>query len=194
VKTFFVISGLPASGKTTVANIISQQFCLPLIDKDIILEALFDTLSDVERKRLSAASNEILKRLALSSNGAVLCSWWRHPELTTQSGTPSQWLNFEGNNIIEVFCNCPVDIAKERFIARVRHKGHKDKNEKRSMMFEQFVNTPLKPLGIGKLVKINTSEPVDELYLKHLLNTALQSYNKSLHETLTQSVANAKRS
>ena len=43
-RLLVVVSGLPASGKTTVGRVLSEGLSLPLIDKDAILEALFDSL------------------------------------------------------------------------------------------------------------------------------------------------------
>ena len=41
VKLFVVVSGLPASGKTTLARRLASVLELPLIDKDDILDRLF---------------------------------------------------------------------------------------------------------------------------------------------------------
>ena len=42
-KPFIVVSGLPGSGKTTVARTLASLLDLPVFDKDEILEQLFDT-------------------------------------------------------------------------------------------------------------------------------------------------------
>ena len=42
-RLLVVVSGLPASGKTTVGRALSHGLSLPLIDKDDILEAMFDS-------------------------------------------------------------------------------------------------------------------------------------------------------
>ena len=76
-----VVSGLPGSGKTTVGTALSRRLSMPLIDKDAILEALFDSLGcpdRVERYRLSRASDEVLYTLAEASEGAVVVNWWDH--------------------------------------------------------------------------------------------------------------------
>ena len=39
-----VLSGLPGSGKTTVARPLGEALGLPLLDKDHILEGLFESL------------------------------------------------------------------------------------------------------------------------------------------------------
>jgi len=40
MNRYVVLSGLPASGKSTLARALSQAFFLPLLDKDQFLEAL----------------------------------------------------------------------------------------------------------------------------------------------------------
>ena len=82
-----VVSGLPASGKTTVGRLVSQRLSLPLIDKDAILEAMFDSLGcrdRDERSRLSRASDEVLFTLAETSHAAVLVNWWNHDSAPTR--------------------------------------------------------------------------------------------------------------
>jgi hypothetical protein len=72
---FVVVSGLPGSGKSTVAGLLAEALQLPLIDKDAILEALFDSLGVGDRAwrgRLSRASDAILVACARNAGSAVL--------------------------------------------------------------------------------------------------------------------------
>ena len=122
-RLLIVVSGLAASGKTTVGRALNERLSLPLLDKDDILESLFDSLGcDVreQRHRLSRASDEILYRLAQSSGSAVLVNWWNHD-------TAPERLRAISGSLVEVFCECPVEVAAERFAARERHPGHLDR-------------------------------------------------------------------
>ena len=122
-RLLVVVSGLPASGKTTVGRAISPGLSLPLLDKDDILEALFDSLGcgdRDQRERLSRASDEVLLRLAGTSTAAVLVNWWNHD-------TAPARLHAISDSLVEVFCDCPVDVAAARFAARDRHPGHLDR-------------------------------------------------------------------
>jgi len=79
-RRFIVVSGLPGSGKTTLARQLAPALNLPLIDKDEILDRLFDSkgVGDAKwRRTLSRESDAILQREAASLNGAVLVSFWR---------------------------------------------------------------------------------------------------------------------
>ena len=79
-RLFAVLSGLPASGKTTVARPLAAALSLPLLDKDGILESLFESLgvsTTEERSCLSRASDRVLQNVATTSQqGAVLSSFW----------------------------------------------------------------------------------------------------------------------
>ena len=102
-RPFLLISGLPASGKTTLGHRLAHALGLPLLDKDEILEALFDGLGvgDAEwRNRLSRSADVVLQRLAGQTAGAVLASFWRHPQLTGESGTPTGWLSFLTGKVV----------------------------------------------------------------------------------------------
>jgi len=156
-----VVSGLPASGKTTLSRNLAPALSLSLIDKDDILEGLFETLGvgDADwRQRLSRASDEILERLARSSSGAVLTSFWRNPEISIHSGTPTEWIASTGQRIVEVYCVCDPEVAAQRFINRGRHRGHLDSAKRNEDVVSSLRRlAAVGPLGIGELLQVNTS-------------------------------------
>ena len=165
-RLFVVVTGLPASGKTSLGRALSDSLHLPLMDKDDVLETLFDTLganSPEDRSRLSRASDAVLQSMALASQGAVLASFWRRPHLSSTSGTPSEWLStLESDAVVEVLCECDPAVAAERFARRRRHPGHFDhrfaEDELRSG-FSQLANEG--PLLGSSPVRVDTSGPVD---------------------------------
>ncbi len=73
-----ILSGLPASGKSTVARALQTAFPYPILEKDRIKECLFDTLgfqSHEEKRRLDAAAARILLQTAediLTAGGSVI--------------------------------------------------------------------------------------------------------------------------
>lgn len=155
-----VVSGLPASGKSTVGTALSERLSMALLDKDVILEALFDSLGCPdrdERYRLSRASDEVLYALAEASQAAVVVNWW------DQDSSPAR-LRGIASSVVEVFCECPLEVAAARFEGRRRHPGHHDPRrtpeeiaEGIRRMREMFHG----PLGVGDLVRVNTAGPLD---------------------------------
>lgn len=164
-RRFIVISGIPASGKTALGRQLALALGLPLLDKDEILEALFDGLGtgDAEwRNRLSRSADAVLQRLAGQTAGAVLVSFWRHPQVTAESGTPTGWISALPGKVVEVHCACPPAIAAERFLARKRHDGHLDRDKHGDDLIADFVRlAALGPLGIGPVVGMDTGRAVD---------------------------------
>ena len=125
-KRFVLVSGHPGSGKTTLARDLAPLLGLPLIDKDDILERLFEAkgVGDAEwRRRLSRESDALLQTEAGQSTGAVLTSFWRLPGMPPDSGTSTEWLFDLSEIIVTVRCVCPAEIAAERFTRRTRHPG-----------------------------------------------------------------------
>ena len=58
-----LVSGIPAAGKSTMAEVISERLKLPVISKDTIKELLFDNVgfqSRAEKVKLGIASMEIM--------------------------------------------------------------------------------------------------------------------------------------
>ena len=74
---FIVLSGLPASGKSTLGRAIANALGLPMIDKDEILEALFEShgIGDADwRSRLSRLADQELIAQATKLPSAVITS------------------------------------------------------------------------------------------------------------------------
>lgn len=162
---FVVVSGLPGSGKTTLSRNLAPALGLTLLDKDDILETLFETLGvgDADwRQRLSRASDEIFQRLARTSSGAVLTSFWRNPEISTHSGTPTDWITATSQRIVEVYCVCAPQIAAMRFVNRARHPGHLDSAKRIEDLLSSFQTlASTGPLGVGKLLRVDTANEVN---------------------------------
>lgn len=156
-----VVSGLAASGKTTLGRALSEGLSVPLIDKDDILEALFDSIGcedRAQRHRLSRASDEILFRVAASAGSAVLVNWWDHD-------TAPDRLRSISHSVVEVFCDCPVEVAATRFATRQRHPGHldglrtPDEHEEGIRRLRESYRGPLRLNG--SLITVNPNEAVD---------------------------------
>ena len=161
-KPFVVISGLPGSGKTALARRLAPALNLPLIDKDDILERLFESkgIGDAAwRRTLSRESDVILQHEATISDGAILASFWRLPGMPADSGTPTDWLHTLSDALVNVHCHCEPDVAASRFLQRRRHPGHLDGASSYAEVVASLRTlTRLAPLDIARRIDVGTSE------------------------------------
>jgi glucokinase len=162
-KRFVLVAGHPGSGKTTLARDLVPLLGLPLIDKDDILERLFEAkgVGDAKwRRRLSRESDALLQAEAgqsAQSTGAVLTSFWRLPGMPPDSGTPTEWLFDLTEIIVTVRCICPAEIAAERFTGRTRHPGHLDGLRTYAEVLASIrALPPITSLNLGEVIDVDT--------------------------------------
>ena len=160
-RRFVVVSGLPGSGKTTVGRQLAPLLYLPLIDKDDILDRLYETRgigSADWRRRLSREGDAILQHDATASNGAVLVSFWRVAGMADDSGTPTGWLSALSAALVHLHCVCDPDIAVTRFTSRTRHAGHLDASrsaEEVATSIRALASLP--PPALGARIDVDTT-------------------------------------
>lgn len=152
-----LVTGPPASGKTTLARPLARRLGLPLLGKDTIKEALFDALGTGDRawsRRLGTASYAVLLAMLREVPAAVVDANF-YPE-------HSQLLLRACQQPIEVFCRCPAAEIERRFGQRApaRHPGHVDHvlDAQRKAALDRGVG----PLDLGgPVLEVDTSRPVD---------------------------------
>lgn len=161
-KPFVVISGLPGSGKTTLGRRLAPVLNLPLIDKDDILDLLFESkgVGDAAwRRTLSRESDAVLQHTAAEGNGAILVSFWRLQGMPADSGTPTDWLDAPSHHVVNIHCTCEVDVAASRFLQRRRHPGHLDADSSSTEVIASLRTLAQMPLlDIGERIEVDTSQ------------------------------------
>ena len=152
-RTLILVSGPPAAGKSTLAGSLGTELGVPVIDKDVIKEALFEVLGTGKRdwsRTLSQASFTVMLDLAAGLDAAILVgnfSLEMSPRLSELTPAP-----------IEIFCRCPTDVLVRRVKERKRHAGHLDDATAREVARGVPSAHPLE-LG-GPVLEVDTSRSV----------------------------------
>ena len=182
-KQFLLVSGLPGSGKTTLAKKLSPLLSLPVIDKDDVLERLFETrgVGDSSWRRvLSREADAIFQQEAEASNGAILVSFWRQPGMPAGSGTPVEWLAPLSLCVVNLHCDCPAEVASSRFSMRRRHPGHLDNAKPPEELTASIRSLErLRPLEIGIRVCADTREEPEIEDLASRISKAFEDVGRS---------------
>ena len=150
------VSGAPGAGKTSLAVPLAAALGYPLLAKDRIKETLHDALGAPEpdrawSRRLGGAAMELLWALAADAPAVVIEANFRpysHYERAKLSGLAAA--------PVEVHCACPPELAAARYNARITHPVHVVTTLGVEAMAEWD-----RPVGIGALVTVDTTGPVD---------------------------------
>jgi len=165
MKFGVIVTGVPASGQTTIARQLASNLGFAPLDKDDFLEDLFEQFGVrtwKDRTRLSRLSDQDFQQAAERAGSAVLVSHWRPLHSTDESGTPNHWLTEEYDRLVEVSCTCLPNVALARFLARTRHPGHMDSQiEVRELETRMRSWADRFPLGIGTMLEVDTQSIVD---------------------------------
>jgi predicted kinase len=155
---FVVVSGPPASGKSTIASTLAVELGLPLVAKDTIKDALVSTLPvpDVAASRQlgRAAVAAMLAVAAEAPQGAVVESnFYRSVAAAALRRLPGA--------VVEVFCRCDRATAATRYQARAgsRHAGHFDSVRSPEELWNDEVAEPV--AGGWPVLEIDTNRPVE---------------------------------
>jgi len=168
-----IVSGPPASGKTTIGERLAGALDLPLLTKDDIKELLADSL-EVEgiewSKKLGAASFELLFDLArrlLTAGTSIILEGNFDPNQSTDRF--ASIVRDSGAAVVQVICRADADELVERYKQRdasgKRHAIHVDGDRVSDESFAaQLRRDSLPPLKVeGHVIEIDTTggETVD---------------------------------
>ena len=156
-RRYVVVSGPPASGKTTLARALAPALGLPLIAKDTIKQALMTVLpvpAVPASRTIGRASVAALLAVAAEAPAAVLESVWHRSYAVADLG------NLPGS-LVEVFCRCDPAIAAERYARRAgtRSAGHFDAERTIAELWNDDVARPV--AGGWPVIEVDTTARVD---------------------------------
>ena len=194
-----VLTGMPASGKSTVAAKLADALSLPVLAKDEFKEALFDTIGFscyAEKRRLDHAANAVLLKAAeamLRSGQSVILD-------NNFDGAAAEALNAlterMGARCVTVFFGGDTEAFYRRYVERdrlhLRHLGHvvqehyplhegdsPDHDMTREEFREKFEKRGMADVRLnGIRIEIDATEPaaIDTDRLIQEIRTVLQSH------------------
>ena len=161
VPLLIVVTGMPSSGKTTVAEALARRLQLPLIAKDDIKESLYETLGtgDVAWSgRLGDAAYGVMFALAQAALGSgaslILEANFFVDQRTSFEQLPA-------HRLVQIHCAAPLEVLVDRYARRERHPGHHDA-DKIAELPARFESGAHAPLGLaGELIELDTTAPFD---------------------------------
>lgn len=153
-----VLNGMAGAGKTTLARPLVAALDVPLVSKDAIKEALGDAVdAPLPTRAVGALAADVLWRIVRMLEGTVLVEsvWlagrdevWFHRGWQA-AGSPAG---------LEVWCEAPREVMRERYLTRPRHAVHDDLA--RIGEWEAAADAA-RPMTEFPVLRVDTSGPVD---------------------------------
>ena len=132
MKTLVVVTGASCSGKTTLAEALGLELFLPVVHRDVLKEALFDTLGTRDRewsRTLGGASYELLFRvLETLVRAGCSCVIESNFEAGRHGDRLRGLCDRYGFTPVEILLTADLETLRNRYKTRLssRHVGHVD--------------------------------------------------------------------
>lgn len=189
MATLIIVSGPSASGKSTLSRKLAKDLTLPMISRDLIKEAMFDTLGYSDRKRSIefgiAAALILLREVEEFLNSGVSCIIESNFRPKYSEAEFVKLLKDTGADVVQIQCICDGPALFERFKDRSlkdeRHPGHGDSGNWEEFKDELLAGRyPNLELG-SEVLEYDTSKQDEERY-------------RALRETVKSKLAPSKKS
>lgn len=166
-NVIIIISGAPATGKTTLGKKLSAKYNIPFISKDALKERIFDNLGWSDKAwslKVSAASHRIMdyfiaEELKAGHSVIVESNFKQHID----SGRFHKFQTEFGCELVQIFCWAEGEVIFKRFMDRIgttkRHAGQVEAisaDEIRRGFIESGGRDT--PLDIERTIELNTTD------------------------------------
>ena len=154
-----VVNGLPGAGKTTLATGLAAELGAVLLSKDAVKEALATVLpAAVAVPDLGVVAIEAVWSLARRLPGVVVVeSWWFRPRDLRFAEVELRSVG--AARAVEVWCDVPAEVARERYATRVRSPLHED--ARRLAQDWDAWAAGAEPLALTPVLRVDTGRPVN---------------------------------
>jgi predicted kinase len=156
-----VVTGMPSSGKTTVAEGLARRLRLPLVAKDEIKESLYESLGVGDASSsavLGGAAYGLIFALARTMLGSGVSAIVEANFFREQAG---EFASLPEHRLVQLHCEAPLALLLKRYEERSRHAGHHDAEKIKELPARSESGTHDALKLAGGLIELDTSEPVD---------------------------------
>ena len=163
-RSILLVSGSPASGKSTLARALAEILGYPLISKDTIKESLFDSLGTHLNRNLAApelshllsrAAMDLLWSLAPGCPQVILEANFR----PRSAHERERFAALQGRKL-EVYCHCTLEEASRRFRERATRTDHHPAHSMK-VMSVALLQEYDRPIGLCPAIDVDTEAPVN---------------------------------
>lgn len=162
-----LVTGKPASGKTTLAGRLAAELHLPLLTKDAIKEALYDTIGWSDKahsQQLGAASFRVLYVVLdalLAAGVSVIAEAPFDPEISARELIALR--ERHPCAVVQVLCRADGQVLVDRYRVRndsgARHPGHVQ-TDLMSDVETYLANGTHEPVAMESIViEVDTTDP-----------------------------------